>query len=269
VPCPSWIDDASAVLDATALLVALAAILTATEFLALRQEFRRHGLFDPKVAASTASGAVERRLVVVPLPAIAGVQVFSGCTTMVVLAFGRSPAIPLVVLAITTVLQRFTLRYGGEGSDDMSRVLTVTTAIALVLSQSTDVVRIALLFIAAQLCLAYIASGAAKLYGDTWRSGKAVQRILHTEFGHPGLARSAVDRWPAGGKIVTWVIIGFEVAFPIGIVLGGWFTLVTLGVAAVFQTSIAVSMGLNRFTPWFLAAFPATAWAACQYGLFS
>jgi hypothetical protein len=28
-------------------------------------------------------------------------------------------------------------------------------------------------------------------------------------------------------------------------------------------------MGLNRFTPWFLAAFPATMWASCRYGLFS
>jgi hypothetical protein len=37
----------------------------------------------------------------------------------------------------------------------------------------------------------------------------------------------------------------------------------------VLQASIAFAMGLNRFLPWFLAAFPATAWAACHFGVLS
>ena len=81
--------------------------------------------------------------------------------------------------------------------------------------------------------------------------------------------RSALDRWPNAGKTITWLVIAFEVAFPIGIVLGGWFAAAALAGAAAFQLSIAISMGLNRFTPWFVAAFPATAWTACHYGLFS
>jgi hypothetical protein len=151
----------------------------------------------------------------------------------------------------------------------MAWILTITAAIAFSFDGSTTAVRIALGFIAAQLCLAYGASGVAKLFGRPWRSGTAVQGILHTTFGHAGMARSGVDRWPSAGKALTWFVIAFEIVFPVGILLGGWIALVALATAAIFQASIAVSMGLNRFALWFLAAFPATAWAVCHYGILS
>lgn len=251
------------------MLIAIASALTAAELLALRDEFGRHGVFDTHVLGATRPGAVRRRLPLVSMPRVAGARLAFAVMVIVLVAFDVSPSLPLVVLAATTLLWPYLLPYGGDGSDAMARMLSITVAIAFLLVQHTLVIRIALVFIAAQLCLAYGASGVAKLFGRPWRSGTAVQAILHTAFGHPGMMRAALDRWPNAGKLLTWLVIGVEISFPIGVVLGGWLAFAALTATAMLQLAIAVAMGLSRFTPWFFAAFPATAWAACHYGILS
>jgi hypothetical protein len=269
LPCSSWMTDASTALDATALLVAIATALSAAELLAIRREFRSHGLFDPVVLRSTRPGLLTEKLTMVSMPRVAAAQLVLGITVLLLLAFGATPAIAFLGLAVAVILQRFLLPYGGDGSDYMACLLTITVAIAFLLGVNSVAARIALAFIGAQLCLAYGASGVAKLFGRPWRAGNAVQLILHTGFGHAGVVRTTLDRSPSTTKLLTWLVIGFEIAFPIGILLGGWVALGALVAAGVFQVSIAVSMGLNRFTPWFLAAFPATVWSACHYGVLS
>jgi hypothetical protein len=269
VPCPSWVTDASTALDVTALLVAIATVLTAAELLALRAEFRPLGLFDPHVLSATRAGVLTRRLALVTMPRVAGVQLVLALSVILCLVVDVSPGIPLIALAATTMLRPYVLPYGADGADTMARLLTITAAIALSLNENSAVVRIALGFIAAQLCLAYGASGVAKLFGRPWRRGTAVPLILHTAFGHPGLLRSALDRSPGAGQALTWFVVGIEIAFPVGIVLGGWIAFAALIAIASLQAGIAVSMGLNRFTPWFFAAFPAAAWATCNYGVLS
>jgi hypothetical protein len=269
VPCPSWITDAATVLDATAILTAAATIVTALEFIALRREFRTHGLFDPQVMHATGSSVLTRHLTRVSYPGVAGVQLVLAVSVVLCLALGASPGLPLVALAITTVLRTYLLRYGGEGSDNMAQVLTISAAVAIVFSGNATIGEIALVFIAAQLCLAYGASGVAKLFGRAWRSGTAVGGVLHTAFGHAGIARSTLDRWPGAGRPLSWLVIGLEVLFPVGVLLGGWVALAALAAIAALQLTIAVLMGLNRFALYFFAAFPATAWTACHYGVLS
>jgi hypothetical protein len=179
------------------------------------------------------------------------------------------PSVPFIALVIAGLHWPYLLPFGADGSDVMMRTLTITVAIGLLFADHPVIVRAALVFIAAQLCLAYGSSGVAKLFGRPWRTGDAVHGILHTAFGHPGVMRSALDRWPRLGKLLTWLVIAIEIAFPVGIVLGSWVALSALVAVAALQVGIAVSMGLNRFTPWFVAAFPATAWAACRYGVLS
>jgi uncharacterized membrane protein YphA (DoxX/SURF4 family) len=269
LPCPGWVTDASTVLDVTAVLVAVATVLSAAELLALRADFRRYGLFDPRILSRMTPRLPTTRLAVLSMPRVATAQIVLGITTIFFVVYDISPTLTLVALAVAALLQRFLLPFGGDGSDMMARALTITLAIAFPLAYDATARRIALAFIAAQLCLAYGASGVAKLFGESWRSGSAVQRILHTGYGHAGLARSAVDRWPRIGKALTWIVIGLEIVFPIAVVLGGWLAFGALAAVAMLQLGIAVTMGLNRFTPWFVAAYPATAWAACRYGLLS
>jgi hypothetical protein len=269
LPCPSWVTDASTVLDLTALLVAAAATVTALEFIALRGDFQRYGLFDPRIMHATSSTVITKRITRVSIPRVAGVDLILAALVILGIAFDVSPGLPLVALAITTVLRTYLLRYGGEGSDNMAQVLTISAAIAFVFSGNSTVGEIALVFVAAQLCLAYGASGVAKLFGRAWRSGTAVGGVLHTAFGHGGIVRSALDRSPGAGRLLSWLVIGLEVLFPVGVLVGGWVALVALAAIATLQLTIAVLMGLNRFALWFFAAFPATTWTACQYGVLS
>ena len=269
MPCPEWVTRASTVFDVTAVLVAVAAMVTSAEFVALRAEWRLHGFFDPQVAGAIRRGSLIGRFPMLSVPRLSLVQLFAAPAAILCIALDISPAPALIVLAVTTVIRTQVLPFGADGSDYMAFVLTVATAIASVSGDHRVVLRTALSFIAAQLCLAYGASGVAKLFGRPWRAGVALRAILHTEYGHPGFVRSTLDRWPTLGKVLTWLVIVGEIAFPVGVVLGGWFVVAALAAAAILQTSIAVAMGLNRFTPWFFAAFPATAWAACHYGLLS
>jgi hypothetical protein len=253
----------------TALLAGAAAIVTALEFLALRREFQRYGLFDPRIMHARSSSVITRRLARVSMPRVAGAQLVLALLVILCLALDASPGLPLVALAITTVLRTYLLRYGGEGSDNMAQVLTISAAVAFVLGEDSAVGQIALVFVAAQLCLAYGASGVAKLFGRAWRSGTAVGGVLHTAFGHPGIVRSALDRWPGASRMLSWAVIGVEILFPVGVLLGGWVTFGALAAVAALQLSISVLMGLNRFALWFFAAFPAAAWTACRYGVLS
>jgi hypothetical protein len=269
LPCPSWVTNASTVLDVTAVMVAIATVLTAAELLAMRADFRKNGLFDPRILGTTRGHVLIRGLMVLSTPRIAFAQLGLGVMVVLFVGFDVSPGVLFVALAAAAIVQRFLLPYGGDGSDMMARVLTITLAIAVPLANDSTVVRIAIAFIAAQLCLAYGASGVAKLFGRPWRSGSAVQRILHTAYGHAGFVRTTLDRWPNAGRSLTRLVIAIEIAFPVAILLGGWIAVVALAGAAALQVMIAVAMGLNRFTPWFLAAFPATVWATCHYGVFS
>ena len=82
MPCPSWVTDASMVLDVTAVLVGIASVLSAAELLALRAEFRRNGVFDPQVLSSTRPGVLTARLGVVAIPRIAGAELALAVTVM-------------------------------------------------------------------------------------------------------------------------------------------------------------------------------------------
>src|SRR3989440_2830862 len=156
LPCPSWVTDSSTALDVTAVLVAVATLLSAAELLALRAEFSSHGLFDARVLTSTRPGFLAGRFTSVSTPRIAGAQLVLAVMVIVFLTLDVSPALPLVGLAVATILQRVLIPYGRDGSDELGRVLTITAAIAFVFARETYVARLALGFIAAQLCLAYV-----------------------------------------------------------------------------------------------------------------
>ena len=103
MPCPSWVTEASTTLDVTAVLIAIASVLTASEFLALRGEFRRFGLFDPQVRSSTRPSVLTRRLALVSMPRVAGTQLGSAVTVILFLVFDVSPSLPLVALSAKIV----------------------------------------------------------------------------------------------------------------------------------------------------------------------
>jgi hypothetical protein len=76
---------------------------------------------------------------------------------------------------------------GNNGSDDMLLLVMFTSFLARLLNTRISVTAI-LLFISAQLSLAYLVSGLVKASQLPWRNGTAMMRLMSTEtFGHRGL----------------------------------------------------------------------------------
>jgi hypothetical protein len=249
----------------TALLVAIAALLAGLELLSLRLEFRAGGLADPAIATPPRQYVLVHRLSVGWLPALAGLEI-ALAAALAGLALAAGPlVVPTTLLAVVLIGQTQLFPSGRDGSDDMSVVVTVALALALIGQADTVIGRLAFAFIAAQLCLCYTTAGVSKLIGARWRSGDAFAGIMRTaSYGHPQTA-ALIDRYPVAAKAVSWTVISGEIAFPVLFLVGAAAGIAALGIAALviaagFQLSVAVSMGLNRFVPWFLACYPAAVW---------
>jgi uncharacterized membrane protein YphA (DoxX/SURF4 family) len=178
-----------------------------------------------------------------------------------------STAIPLTVLAIVIMIRTQLLPSGRDGSDDMSVIVTTALAVATIAAGDRLIVIIALAFITAELCICYATSGISKLIGSRWRSGDALIGIMRTaSYGHQAMA-GMFDRLPSAARLASWFVICGEIAFPVLVILGGIAGIAALIIAACFQLMIAVTMGLNRFVPWFLTSYPAALWVVGHYGL--
>lgn len=142
----------------------------------------------------------------------------------------------------------------GDGAEQMTDIVLISAALALLPVPSDARITLAVIFIAAQAVLSYFTAGVAKLISPIWRSGGALPAILGT-YGH-GLAtvsRIMTSR-PAVGFVLGWAVILFEVSFPLVLLAPSSVAIAVLGIGLTFHLVSAVLMGLNSF----LWPFPAT-----------
>lgn len=171
-------------------------------------------------------------------------------------------------LALVTASFARSTTFGREGSDEIALVIVIPLALATMPGATARLTTLAFLFIAAQLALSYAASGGAKLAGRKWRDGRAVAQILSTR--DYGVGRRELyhsEAFPL--RALAWGTILLELALPILLLLGGPLVVPVAIIGVVFHVSVAMAMGLNRFLPWFLSAYPAAIWASSNYGLLS
>src|SRR5215472_4586316 len=83
------------------------------------------------------------------------------------------------LLVATAIALHMALPLGHDGADQMVTVVLASCAISRLLSTDTGK-GLCLGFIAAQVCLAYVASGVAKLTSAQWRSGECLPHLLST-----------------------------------------------------------------------------------------
>ncbi len=174
--------------------------------------------------------------------------------------------VPLLVLTILAVQVARRAGFGLEGSDEMALILLPPLAMASLPAMPGDFIKLVFFFVAAQLVLAYLASAGAKAAGAKWRNGTAVAQILSTrDYGleRPDLFESDHPIFRAG----SWGTIAFEFTLPVAFIMGGPLLPVALVSGVIFHVGIAATMGLNRFLPWFVAAYPAVAWVSMHYGV--
>ena len=153
---------------------------------------------------------------------------------------------------------------GTEGSDHMVPVLLLGLGAAALLNDAPGHA-IGAWFIALQACLAYSASGIAKLFGVEWRRGTALATIMSTGWGASPRVGSAFTGHAWLSKAVSWSTVGYEVLFPLVLFVPAPMAIAILAGGVLLHLGIALTMGLNVFFWAFVATYPVV--AACSLSL--
>jgi hypothetical protein len=171
-----------------------------------------------------------------------------------------SSGLVLVVSAslLATIFTNFSLVFGKDGSDQMLLVILVGFLVAQIghLSGNEILMRAGIWFIAIDVSIAYLTAGIAKLYGENWRKGEALRQILSTRTYGSLVARRLMAN-DAVARSLNWLVIGFEIGFPLSLTLYPVGTFSMLGLGLLFHIGIAFMMGLNTFLWSFVATYPA------------
>ncbi|MEP1765389.1 MAG: HTTM domain-containing protein [Sulfitobacter sp.] len=155
------------------------------------------------------------------------------------------------------VLHRFAGPYNG-GSDRMALLVLYCLCLARWLPDGIGQ-EAAIGYLGMQVVLSYFISGQVKIVNPEWRSGRALRDVFEfSAYPVSEALRGLVDR-PRLLWGMSWLVMSFEVLFPLAMLNRGAL-MVVLGLAAVFHVANACVFGLNRFVWAWIAAYPSILW---------
>jgi hypothetical protein len=162
---------------------------------------------------------------------------------------------PLVGLFALSCLINVRHAHGRDGADEMAMIVLVGL-LAYRVADQRDAWRWAgIAFVSAQVTLAYLVSGVAKLISSEWRSGTALPGIMATEiYGHRHAERALGHR--AVAFLTAWATMLWEAGFVLYWVTPEPWAYAWLGAGVAFHVGTALGMGLNTFLLAFLAGYP-------------
>jgi hypothetical protein len=111
-----------------------------------------------------------------------------------------------------------------------------------------------LIFITAQLILAYFAAGWHKFKRPSWRNGVSMMKFFRKYLGQN--YKNSLNKNMPLLKWMGWLVITFEMLFPLSLI-GGSTTLIFFGVGIVFHTTLSLGSGINFFLWTFVGCYPA------------
>ena len=175
---------------------------------------------------------------------------------------GVAAVVAAVVALFTSVVVsvRFRGRENGA-SDALTNLVLLALAVAAVArALGVDVDGGAVVFVAAQALLSYVAAGIAKLRSPSWRRGRALAAfVAAARFGAPAWAKRTLERRVIGavvGAVVGFVVVAWELASPLALTsTTACFAFCAAGL--VFHLANFAVFGLNRFVFAWLATYPA------------
>jgi len=251
-------------------LIFVGLLIEAIEVIALRREFADGAMFSRANLAVLTTGTRPHMRVLADTGAsaavVASMAIQGGAALVVIVAgIGRPVGIVAALCCIATSgYLRSRRQIGGSGAEQLTFIALVSFALVIAAGGSRHARQIGDAFLAAQVVLAYVAAGVAKLASPVWRAGTAMTRILSTEgYGLPRLAELLVAH-PLLDRLMCWSVVAWEVAFPLALVGPRSALVAFLTIGAVFHVSCAVLMGLNRFVWAFCGCYPAV-WATAVW----
>jgi len=263
------IADPAAAYRATALIIFCGIAISTAEFLASWRQYQRRGLYSWQLIRERRYLRDQRFLpILFDLPGyliILGVRLVAvlSLAGSVLVTRALSPALLLLLLA-TTLIVNYRHSYGMDGSDQISSILVVVLMLYALSPGNPLVAQAGLWFLTLQACLSYFAAGMAKIFSKKWRRGSAVFEILNTfSFGSPWVSKLLKDH-PFSARLASWVVVAFEVLFPLVLVTGERGLVLFLAGGLLFHLLNAFLMGLNSFVWSFSATYPAIVFCARQ-----
>ena len=168
-----------------------------------------------------------------------------------------------LALAILLTVEMSLRAIGADGADQMTVLICAAVAVGTLIP-SPNAPLLALMFLTAQIGLAYVTAGVAKLWSPDWMREGVLAKILNTEtYGHRLAARflsthRRVDRAMSAGIGVM------EVAIPLLCLMPSHASLIIgLSIGFSFHLGCALLMGLNNFVWAFVATYPAIYFLHC------
>jgi hypothetical protein len=188
------------------------------------------------------------------LAATAAAQLAAG---LWLLAWPHSAFVPLALLLLSQII--LVRRSGADGADKMAMVVATGTLLLLAgIHVDLPLLSVAgAMWIGGQLALAYFAAGASKMQLAGWRNGSALQQALTSHTWGTTWTAALVSNGRRV-RLLAWLIIGAECAFPLSLFAPPAVLGVVLGLFLAFHVAIALAMGLNTYVFAFAAAYPAT-----------
>ncbi len=250
-------------------MAAVAVVVGSAELLTLRSEFASDGLLSAEITArfraTNARSRLARRLgpALVRPPVVAAavvVRLLAGAALLAALAARARPSPWLLALILAaTLVVHHAMVFGLNAADQMVLVVFAGATVAeagLALDRDALVLG-GLGFVAAQAGLAYFVAGVAKRAGPAWRAGDAVRAIVDTTAFGLAPVSDALHRSASAARAASFVVVAYEVAFPVVFLLPVEAAAAYLGVGLLLHLGIAAVMGLNLFLWAFAAAYPA------------
>jgi len=237
-------------------VAAVGVALSGLELLALAPQWRPAGTFSARTVAALHSRPVALDVFDRWLKPLLLLQIGGSLALVALGPYALAGRLALVLAFGATLAVRWRRKLAGDGAEQMSAIILAAACLATLPAVGGGRVELAVIFLAAELCLAYTTSGVAKLISPIWRSGEALPAILSTNsHGHRNAA-AFFHRFPALAFCASWGVILFECLFPLALLGPGWLLAAALLIGLSFHLANAVLMGLNSFVWAFPAVYP-------------
>jgi hypothetical protein len=188
------------------------------------------------------------------LPALLAAQIAAALWLVLLGPAAFVGAVACICIAVCLFAVRWRRTVAGDGAEQLGILVAIAGVVAFVPTASSPASTVAVAFIAGEVLLSYVTAGAVKLISTRWRQEPVLAEVLSTHrFGSRYIAGYLGEHMETCLR-VQWLLIAFELLFPVGMLLPRPAFLVLLAIGIAFHVSCAALMGLNTF----LWSFPAT-----------